>query len=108
MATNGPAPPTGVVIPPQMDDAQGSPVDLRSMLGGVLRRWKLVTMIPLVVLIITYGGMKAVPPQYKSTAEILIFDPQGQIDEAIQKRISPFTDLVDANAMNVQNTERRQ
>jgi hypothetical protein len=42
-------------------------------------------------LIVTYGGMKAVSPAHNSTLETLIFDPQGQIDEAIQRRISPFT-----------------
>jgi polysaccharide biosynthesis transport protein len=87
---------------PQIDGGQGSTVDLQSAIAAVLRRWKLVTIIPLFALIITYGAMKAVPPVYKSTVEILIFDPQRQIDEAIQKHISPFTDAVDAVAMNTE------
>src|SRR5271156_1356350 len=85
-----------------MDDPQVPPVDLRSMLGAVSRRWKLVTTIPVLLLLLTCGVMKALPVAYQSTVEILIFDPQGQIDEAIQKRISPFTDAVDANAMSTE------
>ncbi len=77
-------------------------MDLRSILAAVLRRRKLVTTIPLLALILTYGVMKIVPSLYKSTTEILIFDPQRQIDEAVQKRISPFVDAVDAVAMNTE------
>src|SRR5216684_4998725 len=85
-----------------MDNSQVSSMDLRSILAAVLRRRKLVTTIPLLALILTYGVMKIVPSLYKSTTEILIFDPQRQIDEAVQKRISPFVDAVDAVAMNTE------
>src|SRR5262245_17025624 len=90
------------VIPPQMDGGQGPSVDLRSVLAAVLRRWKLVTIIPLLALGVTYGAMKTVAPIYKSTVDILIFDPQRQIDEAVQKRISPFTDAIDVAAMSTE------
>jgi exopolysaccharide transport family protein len=102
MSSNDPPLSVNRFAPAEMYGAQGSPVDLRSMLGAVLRRWKLVTTVPVLALALTYGVMKAVPPVYKSTVEILIFDPQRQIEEAIQKRISPFTDAVDAVAMNTE------
>jgi uncharacterized protein involved in exopolysaccharide biosynthesis len=84
-----------------MDGAQGPTVDLRWMVVAVLRRWELVTIIPELVLAHTYGVMKAVPV-YTSTVEILIFDPQRQIDEAIQKQISPLADAVD-NTIAINN-----
>jgi polysaccharide biosynthesis transport protein len=71
------------------------------MVVAVLRRWELVTIIPELVLAHTYGVMKAVPV-YTSTVEILIFDPQRQIDEAIQKQISPLADAVD-NTIAINN-----
>ncbi len=87
---------------PPVEGAQGSTLDLQSILVAVLRRWKLVTIVPVLALTVAYGAIKAVAPVYKSTAEILIFDPQRQIDEAIQKRISPFNDAVDAVAMDTE------
>jgi uncharacterized protein involved in exopolysaccharide biosynthesis len=46
--------------------------------------------------------MKLVAPLYKSTVEILVFDPQRQIDAAVQKPISPFVDVVGFDAMNTE------
>ncbi|HEY2528478.1 MAG TPA: polysaccharide biosynthesis tyrosine autokinase, partial [Xanthobacteraceae bacterium] len=42
------------------------------------------------------------PPEYKSTVEILVYDPQGQIDAAVQKPISPFVDAFNYEAMNTE------
>jgi succinoglycan biosynthesis transport protein ExoP len=76
--------------------------DVFARIVGVLRRWKLISVIWVFTLIATYGVMKLVPNVYKSTAEILVFDPQRQIDGAIQKPISPFVDAVNNEAMNTE------
>jgi capsular exopolysaccharide synthesis family protein len=41
-----------------------------------------------------------VPAKFKSTVEILVYDPQRQIDTTIQKPISPFVDAVGYEAMS--------
>ena len=83
--------------------AQAPSMDLLAILRGVLRRWKLVAAITLSVLIATYGVVKImVPSRYKSTVEILVYDPQQQIDAAVQKPISPFVDAVGGDAINTE------
>jgi exopolysaccharide transport family protein len=77
-------------------------MDLGVLFGAVLRRWKLVVAVPVAILILTYSVLKVVPSTYQSTVEILIFDPQRQIDQAVQKPISPFVDVVDTVAMNTE------
>jgi succinoglycan biosynthesis transport protein ExoP len=90
------------ISPPQSQYAQPSAVDLSASFGAVLRRWKLVLAVPVLILILTYGVLKVVPSSYQSTVEILIFDPQRQIDQGVQKPISPFVNAVDAVAMNTE------
>ena len=46
--------------------------------------------------------LKFVPSVYKSTVEILVYDPQQQIDAAVQKPISPFVDALGYDAMNTE------
>jgi len=90
-----------------VEDAGGAPapsIDLFAVLAAVLRRWKLITAITLSTLIATHGVLKFVPSRYKSTVEILVFDPQRQIDAAVQKPISPFVDAVSSDAMNTEIT----
>jgi succinoglycan biosynthesis transport protein ExoP len=82
--------------------AQAAAPDLLSTVLAVLRHWKLIIAIPLFTVIATYGVLKFVPSSYKSTAAILIFDPQRQIDAAVQKPISPFVDAVNNEAMNTE------
>jgi exopolysaccharide transport family protein len=86
----------------QPGGAPAAAPDLLSMAIGVLRHWKLIIAIPLFTVMATYGALKLVPSYYKSTAEILIFDPQRQIDAAVQKPISPFVDAVNNEAMNTE------
>jgi len=83
-------------------DAQAPSIDFFAILAAVLRRWKLVTAITLSVLIATYGVLKLVPVVYKSTVEILVYDPQRQIDATVQKPISLFVDAVGNDAMNTE------
>jgi polysaccharide biosynthesis transport protein len=88
-----------------VEDIGGTPapsIDLFAILAGVLRRWKLITAITLAALIATYGVLKLVPSLYKSTVEILVFDPQRQIDAAVQKPISPFVDAIGYDAMSTE------
>ena len=83
--------------------AQAPSIDLLAILAAVLRRWKLVAAITLSALIATYGVVKLiVPSRYKSTVEILVYDPQRQIDATVQKPISPFVDAVGNDAMNTE------
>jgi succinoglycan biosynthesis transport protein ExoP len=82
--------------------AEAPSIDFFAILAAVLRRWKLVTAITLSALIATYGVLKLVPRVYKSTVEILVYDPQRQIDAAVQKPISPFVDAVGNDLMNTE------
>jgi polysaccharide biosynthesis transport protein len=86
-----------------MGSAPAPSIDLFAILAAVLRRWKLITAITLSALIATYGVLKLVPSVYKSTVEILVYDPQGQLDAAVvQKPISPFVDAISYEAMNTE------
>jgi polysaccharide biosynthesis transport protein len=85
-----------------LDSAPAPSRDLLPILAGVLRRWKLIAAITLSAVIATYGVLKLVPSVYKSTVEILVFDPQGQIDAAVQKPVSPFVDAVGYDAMHTE------
>jgi uncharacterized protein involved in exopolysaccharide biosynthesis len=83
--------------------AQAPSIDLLAILRAVLRRWKLIATITLSVSIATYGVVKLiVPSRYKSTVEILVYDPQQQIDTAVQKPISPFVDALGYEAINTE------
>ena len=82
--------------------AQGAPVDLLAVALGALRRWKLIAAVTLCSLIATYGLLKFLPSLYKSTVEILVYDPQQQIDTAIQKPVSPFVDAIGDEAMSTE------
>jgi exopolysaccharide transport family protein len=86
----------------QPGGAQPAPMDLVAILGGILHRWKLITLVTVLALTATYGALKGLPSLYKSTTEILVFDPQRQMDDNVQKRVSPFVDAVDNVAMNTE------
>lgn len=77
------------------EDIGGPPppsIDLFAVLAALRRRWKLIAAVTLSVsAVVLYGVQKLVPMTYKSTVEILIYDPQGQIDTAVQKPISPLS-----------------
>jgi polysaccharide biosynthesis transport protein len=86
----------------EMAGAPAPSIDLLIVLAAVLRRWKLIAATTLVALIATYGVVKLKPPVYKSAVEILIYDPQRQIDTAVQKPISPFVDAIGYDAMSTE------
>ena len=75
-------------------------INVLPIVGGLLRHWKVIVIIPTISLIVAYGILKFVPVLYKSSTEILAFDPQRQIE--VEKRISPFIDAFDNVAMNTQ------
>jgi polysaccharide biosynthesis transport protein len=82
-------------------------IDFLPILAAVLRRWKLIASVTLSASIATYGVLKLMPSLapsvYQSTVEILVFDPQGQIDATIlQKPVSPFVDALSLDAMNTE------
>ena len=82
---------------------QAASKDLLAIVRAVLRRWKFVAVVTLSALIATYGVVKViVPTRYKSTVEILVYDPQQQIDATIQKPISPFVDALNSDAINTE------
>jgi len=85
-----------------MGDALVPSIDLFSILVAVLRRWRLICATTMLALIATYCVLKVVPPLYKSTVEILVYDPQQEINEAVQKPIFPFVDAVSNDAMNTE------
>jgi exopolysaccharide transport family protein len=88
-----------------IDDRGGAPspsIDLIAIATGVLRRWKLILLFGLGSLMATYGLLKLVPSVYKSTVEILVYDPERQIDAAVQKQISPFVNDFGFEAMNTE------
>jgi exopolysaccharide transport family protein len=85
-----------------MGGAPASSMDLFVILRAVLRHWKLIAVITLSASIATYGVLKLVPKVYKSTIEILVYDPQRQIDTAVQKPISPFVDALGFDAMSTE------
>src|SRR5579864_6791832 len=90
-----------LAVPPEAG-VQRPSVDLRWIAGIAQRRWRLIVAIPVVALIATYGVLAMVPSLYKSTVEVLLFDPHTQLDldSAVQKRVSPFD--VDNTAMNTE------
>jgi len=57
-------------------------------LGNTLRLyWKMITAIPVLSLALVYGVFMVVPRVYKSTVELLVFDPRQHVDSTIQKRV---------------------
>lgn len=78
------------------------PIDIGRLLGIAAARWKLIVITALIALLATYSLLLVIPHIYKSTVEILIFDPQRQIESDIQRSMSPFHDNVDAVAMSTE------
>ncbi len=85
-----------------MDGAKAPSMDFVAILAAVLRRWKLITTITLFAMIATYGVLRLVPSSYLSAVEILVYDPQQQINAEVQKPISPFVDAMGNDAMTTE------
>src|ERR1700746_2909845 len=89
-----------IVAPPLEAGSQTPAIDLRLLTGVLLRRWKLLAMVPLFAMIATYGIMRKVPSIYRSSVEILVFNPQRQIDDSVLKLGTPFE--VNASAISTE------
>ena len=88
----------GFAAPAVLENAEPAPADLRSILGVLLRHWKLICIVPLVALIGTYLVLLCVPPQYKSTTEILIVNPKIQSETPMR----PASGIPDAATMSTE------
>jgi succinoglycan biosynthesis transport protein ExoP len=90
--------PTSSASPAAVELGQTSSMDIRSVVGVLLRHWKLIAAIPVLAFAATYGALKLVSPLYKSTVEMLIVDPKQQVEGAVTRPLSPFD--VDNAAMS--------
>jgi polysaccharide biosynthesis transport protein len=88
----------GLDIPAALEYAQATPTDLRSVLGVMLRHWKLICALPLVAMVGTYLLLTLVPRQYKSTTEVLIVNPKVQSETTVR----PTAGAPDAAAMSTE------
>jgi capsular exopolysaccharide synthesis family protein len=75
---------TGFGVPAAFENAESATTDLHSILGVLLRHWKLISVVPSVALVGTYIVLLCVPPQYKSTTEILIVNPKVQSETPVR------------------------
>jgi capsular exopolysaccharide synthesis family protein len=53
-------------------------IDRRSIMTSVGRRWKLLAAVPLLFFVGAYAVLHTMPPIYKSTVQLLLFDPGWQ------------------------------
>lgn len=83
-------------------DAHAPSIDVIAIVVSALRRWKLIAAVALLAVFATYGVLKAVPTRYRSTVEILVYDPTQQINVALQKTIFPFADSIGNDGMNTE------
>jgi polysaccharide biosynthesis transport protein len=88
----------GPGIPAVLENAEAAPADLRSIIGVLLRHWKLICVVPLVAIIGTYIVLTCVPPRYKSTTEILIVNPKVQSETSMR----PAAGIPDAATMSTE------
>jgi capsular exopolysaccharide synthesis family protein len=72
-------------------------LDVRSIVGILLRHWKVVVAGPVVAAAITASVLALVPPLYKSSVEILVADPKRPTNAVDEKRLSSLD--VDAAAI---------
>lgn len=83
-------------------DGQARGFDVVPILLAVLGRWKLIATLTIAALLATYGLTRFVPPVYKSTVEILLYDPQSELDATVQKPVSPFVDALSYGALTTE------
>jgi succinoglycan biosynthesis transport protein ExoP len=85
------------VVAPASGEASPSHADIRSIIGILLRHWKLVLGVPLVFIVAAGAILSVIPPQYRSAVQILIVDPRQPTGSADDKRLSSLD--VDAAAV---------
>jgi succinoglycan biosynthesis transport protein ExoP len=77
-------------------------IDVFAIIGSVMRRWKLIACLAVAGLVAAHVAARQMRPLYKSTVELLVYDPQRQIDAAVQKPISPFVNAIGYDAINTE------
>src|ERR1700680_3062214 len=102
LTMDGNAPVVSNAIVRETDNRRDASVDLLSIVRGVLCHWRLIAGVLTIALLATYSIIRVVPQTYKSTAQILVNDPQRQMDSSIQKPISPFVDSVTLEALSTE------
>jgi succinoglycan biosynthesis transport protein ExoP len=82
--------------------APASSINIKSIIRISVAHWKMIVTVLMTAFLGTYCLLLVVPRVYKSTVEILIFDPEQQIDQEIQKSVTPFRENLDTVAMNTE------
>ena len=72
-------------------------LDVRSIVGILLRHWKIVVAAPIATVALAVVVLALIPPLYKSSVEILVADPKRQANAVDEKRLSSLD--VDAAAI---------
>src|SRR5713226_8275178 len=85
------------VVAAATGEMQSSHTDIRSIVGILLRHWKLVISVPVVFIAAAVLILSVIPAQYRSTVQILIVDPRQPTGSADDKRLSTLD--VDAAAV---------
>jgi polysaccharide biosynthesis transport protein len=80
------------------DPSTGTVLSLAEIYGVMLRRYKLVALVGIFVLLASYGIVRLIPPLYKSTVEILVVDPKQHENGVDGRHLSALD--VDAAAMD--------
>ncbi len=85
---------------------KGPAIDVMELVLGVGRRWKLIVCLTLLGLAAGHMAARQLRPLYKSAVEVLVYDPQRQIDLVIQKPISAFESAIGFDAINTEVPSR--
>jgi polysaccharide biosynthesis transport protein len=83
------------------ESAEGSPVDIRALIDGLVRRWRLIAAIPLICFLVTLTGLQLVPSSYLASSQLLIFDPQWRTEVPVGEQRSPSVNF-DTVAINTE------
>jgi len=79
--------------PSGQQGAQPSILDWQWVVRVLRLRWKLIIVAPALAFSLTYGILRIVPPVYKSTAELLLFDPRQQVENVLLQKQGLSVDL---------------
>ncbi|MDO9712568.1 GumC family protein [Paracraurococcus lichenis] len=71
------------------------------MLHAVIRRWPLLVAVPVLFGLAAHGVLQVLPPRYKASAQLLIFDPQRSAVVAVGQN-APAARELDAVSINTE------
>ncbi len=75
-------------------------MDFRTIVGALIQRWKLILAVAAICLTATFFILRCIPAVYQSSVEILIFDPEWQMEAAAGQQ-GPHRDF-DTVAINTE------